>query len=780
MDITEVSILHHIGIVLSLLFILSSCGWCHPVAYLISFIYLFLVNERYILRLRRRLQFEERKQASQKRVLSDSETVRWLNHAVEKIWPICLEEIASQKLLLPIIPWFLDKYKPWTAKKAVLQNLYLGRNPPMFTEIRVVGQTEDDDHLVLELGMNFRSGDDMSAVLDVKLTRRLGFGMWAKLNITGMHVEGKVLVGVKFLQKWPFLGRCRICFVEPPYFQMTVKPIFSHGVDVTEVPGFAGWLDKLLAVAFEQTLVEPNMLVVDVEKLATNPTETWFSMDEKRPIAFAKVEILEGADMKPSDLNGLADPYVKGKLGPYSFRTKIHKKTLTPKWQEEFKIPICTWESPNVLHLEVRDKDHFVDDTLGDCSINISEFRGGQRHDKWLPLQNIKMGRLHLAIKVNDVDDKEKEPLSDVEPSNRERSTDSEDSDLEDSNHPLSSKENPKVAGEFEPINIAGQERTGIWVHHPGNEVSHTWEPRQGGIRRPETQLYSKGNDSALSLQSVRQNDNDSSSEENPEGNGVHPLASIRKSMRKIGSVFHKSRSPRSEASSEKGSAIPTPRANIQAEDDKVSGIRIIVDDVPKVIKDLKGEKDCPWPETDEMERSPGKSHQVKGMAMGILKHAGKSAHGIKNALNRRLSMKSNGRSALATEGEKWHESESTDDSVRLSKEYTPRSEGESLISAAQFGSDGEAPIAEESDLGRLLDSRRETEDTLAKKENLRTSESSNGGKTGDISGPSQTIDRKVNFKGLDTEGNQEVDHNEVHGADEEQGQGESSNCLQE
>lgn len=48
-------------------------------------------------------------------VLTDSETVRWLNHAVEKIWPICMEQITSQKILCPIIPWFLDKYKPWTA-----------------------------------------------------------------------------------------------------------------------------------------------------------------------------------------------------------------------------------------------------------------------------------------------------------------------------------------------------------------------------------------------------------------------------------------------------------------------------------------------------------------------------------------------------------------------------------------------------------------------------------------------------------------------------------------
>ena len=46
-------------------------------------------------------------------LLSDAESVRWLNHAINKMWPICMQKIVSQ-LLRPIIPWFLDKFKPWT------------------------------------------------------------------------------------------------------------------------------------------------------------------------------------------------------------------------------------------------------------------------------------------------------------------------------------------------------------------------------------------------------------------------------------------------------------------------------------------------------------------------------------------------------------------------------------------------------------------------------------------------------------------------------------------
>ena len=33
-------------------------------------------------------------------------------------------------------------------------------------------------------------------------------------------------------------------------------------------------------------------------------SETWFSVDGKEPVAYAKVEVVEAADMKAADLNG--------------------------------------------------------------------------------------------------------------------------------------------------------------------------------------------------------------------------------------------------------------------------------------------------------------------------------------------------------------------------------------------------------------------------------------------------------------------------------------------
>nr|CAB3475591.1 unnamed protein product [Digitaria exilis] len=184
MDAAELPLVYHIGLVLAALWAAGAVGIRHSLLFLLAFLYLYMVAHIVFMY----------------QLLSDSESVRWLNHAINKMWPICMEKIVSQ-LLRPIIPWFLDKFKPWTViahfhrftlqSKASVQELYMGRNPPMFTSMRVLPETSDDDHLVLELGMNFLSAEDMSAVLAMQLHKSVGLGMTANMHLTSMHVEGK-------------------------------------------------------------------------------------------------------------------------------------------------------------------------------------------------------------------------------------------------------------------------------------------------------------------------------------------------------------------------------------------------------------------------------------------------------------------------------------------------------------------------------------------------------------------------------------------------------------
>ncbi|MCD7458812.1 hypothetical protein HAX54_039278 [Datura stramonium] len=654
-SITEVTMIHHVGIVLVLLYLLNSFNYGHPLAYFISLIYLYLVHERYVTRLHKKLQFEEKRQSNQRRVLSDSETVRWLNHALEKIWPVCMEDIVSQKILLPIIPWFMQKYKPWTVKDITVPHLYLGRSPPMFTEMRVLRESTGDDHLVLELGMNFRSADDMSAILAAKLRKRLGFGMVTKLHLLGMHIEGKVLVGVKFLRKWPFLGRIRVCFAEPPYFQMTVKPIFTHGIDVTELPGVAGWLDNLLSVAFEQTLVEPNMLVVDMEKFVSpQPEESWFSVDAKEPIAHVILEVLEAEDLKPADLNGLSDPYVKGHLGPYRFKTKTQKKTLAPQWQEEFKIPVCSWEPPNnMLNVDILDKDHFSqDDSLGDYSMNICNYRDGQRHDIWLSLRNAKMGRLRLAITV--VESSEKDTEQSYKQANTDNKQDNNSDEMDTAGGGSLSteldKQSSKVADKYEPINIEGQQETGMWVHHPGSEVPQVWEPRKGKSRVIDGEVLGSDVDSMGSFKS--RDGGSTRGDESEESNGSKKPNLINRGIQKIGSIFH--RSQKSEDNSGNlGDPVPSPRANLKPVNTKEIGVKLIMDDSAERTPREDGK------ETHEGngQGSSANKGRVRNRAKSMLRHA----------VSRKSSRKSKGESESTSERDVSVESDSSDEEFSLS-----------------------------------------------------------------------------------------------------------------
>ncbi|XP_052207502.1 C2 domain-containing protein At1g53590-like isoform X2 [Diospyros lotus] len=651
MGLLEASILHHLCIVLLLIWFLSSFFNCrHPLVFFLSLIYLYLVHERYVMRLRRKLRFQERRRSNQRRVLADSETVRWLNHVVEKIWPLCMEHIVSQKILVPIIPWFLHKFKPWTVREAILRHLYMGRSPPVFTDMRVLHQSNADDHLVL--------------------------------------------IGLKFLPHWPFLGRLRVCFVEPPYFQITVKPIFNRGVDVTELPGIAGWLDKLLALAFEQTLVEPNMLVIDMEKFISPHAENWFSVDEKEPVGYALVEIIEAADMKPSDLNGSANPYVKGKLGPYRFRTKTQRKTLAPKWREAFKVPICTWELPNVLTIEVRDKDHFIDDTLGDCSITISNLRGGQRHDMWLPLQNITTGRLHLAITV-EVNKKGPDQPTDNESfsDNTDKNIAANETSDKGSISCGWSKEATKAADKFEPINIEGQQQTGIWAPHPGSEVPQTWEPRKGRRRILDAQIHGEGSDHRGRFKTLALGcniDDSSSTDEAQEGSKGSPSNKVLRSLHNIGSIFQKN-CRKEDISSSVEEPVSSPHPNLKPVNTEDTGVKLTIEEDKPSVEVPKSEG-MGNPEGSDMESSH-KTH-VKDMAKSIFKHAGKSARGIRNALSHKWSKKYQGDSgSVLMEREISVQSESSSDEESSPSSF-PTSRGIQVVSRdiSSYGNDSYQP----------------------------------------------------------------------------------------
>ncbi|MCO5549872.1 hypothetical protein L7F22_003346 [Adiantum nelumboides] len=500
-------------------------------------------------------------------------------------------------------------------RKASLQHLELGQNPPKFMGVRTLKNNSGDDDLVMDSFLDFAPAENMNAVLSVQMRRRLGLGIKTNIHISRLQIEGKVRIGLKFSNSWPFLSRARICFENSPYVQMTARPLSTHGVNVSELPLIAGWMERMVADVFEQCLVEPNMLVLDIEKLASSITslkapesseQDWYSIQERDPIAVLHLKILAASNLKPSDTNGLADPFVRGTFATCQFKTKVQKKTLNPRWLEMFEVPIASWELPTLLVLHVRDKDPLHDDDLGFCEIDVTQFRNGEPKELSIPLQNTKMGQLHMGFHiVESASCKSVHATQEVE----------SEIDGVEAKSLLTEK--------FEVINLGKGDHGYLSVVSPGQPTrTKSWQQRHGLERR----MSAANQKEIIESMHMEMLASSSSGEDgDDQRGGVKPRKRVLWGRR---SRFFTSRGRRykedhksSQNYSEHrtiGSKGTTVTMKVEESSEVASTKDLDIDDLDAIT----------------VSESQSKSGQMRRMAKGLMKHAGKTALNITVALN--------------------------------------------------------------------------------------------------------------------------------------------------
>ncbi|KAA8542711.1 hypothetical protein F0562_023790 [Nyssa sinensis] len=105
--------------------------------------------------------------------------------------------------------------------------------------------------------------------------------------------------------------------------------------------------------------------------------------------------LIEAKDLVAADLRGTSDPYVRVHYGNMKKRTKVIHKTLHPRWDQTLEFPDDG--SPLVLHV----KDHnalLPTSSIGDCVVEYQRLPPNQMSDKWIPLQGVKKGEIHIQI----------------------------------------------------------------------------------------------------------------------------------------------------------------------------------------------------------------------------------------------------------------------------------------------------------------------------------------------------------------------------------------------
>ncbi|XP_022929898.1 synaptotagmin-5-like isoform X4 [Cucurbita moschata] len=113
--------------------------------------------------------------------------------------------------------------------------------------------------------------------------------------------------------------------------------------------------------------------------------------------------IIEAKDLVAADIGGTSDPYVRVQYGILKKRTKVIFKTLNPHWNQTLEFPDDG--SPLLLHV----KDHnalLPTSSIGDCVVEYQRLPPNQMADKWIPLQGVKRGEIHIQItrKVPDLE----------------------------------------------------------------------------------------------------------------------------------------------------------------------------------------------------------------------------------------------------------------------------------------------------------------------------------------------------------------------------------------
>ncbi|CAA6661327.1 unnamed protein product [Spirodela intermedia] len=108
-----------------------------------------------------------------------------------------------------------------------------------------------------------------------------------------------------------------------------------------------------------------------------------------------ELNIIEARDLIGADLRGTSDPYVRVQYGSVKKRTKVIHKTLNPVWNQTLEFP----DTGGQLNLHVKDYNALLPtSSIGHCMVEYESIGPNQTADKWIPLQGVMNGEIHVQI----------------------------------------------------------------------------------------------------------------------------------------------------------------------------------------------------------------------------------------------------------------------------------------------------------------------------------------------------------------------------------------------
>eukprot|EP01119_Soliformovum_irregulare_P013041 TRINITY_DN3438_c0_g1_i1.p1 TRINITY_DN3438_c0_g1~~TRINITY_DN3438_c0_g1_i1.p1 ORF type:complete len:195 (+),score=65.14 TRINITY_DN3438_c0_g1_i1:80-586(+) len=126
-------------------------------------------------------------------------------------------------------------------------------------------------------------------------------------------------------------------------------------------------------------------------KKSLNPKWDELYSTKSKLIAKLKVTIKEARYLSAMDVSGKSDPYCKIKLESQEYKTKTIKKSLNPKWDQDYEFFVT--ERRAELEIHVFDWDRFSkDEFMGRMSLKIGNMKDGETAEHWYKLEALHPG----------------------------------------------------------------------------------------------------------------------------------------------------------------------------------------------------------------------------------------------------------------------------------------------------------------------------------------------------------------------------------------------------
>jgi len=198
-----------------------------------------------------------------------------------------------------------------------------------------------------------------------------------KVQLKNWNFEGTAKLIFKPLTGTiPGFGAVLVSLTEAPDFDFDLKFL---GGDVAALPGVEKMIDNSIRTALMDSLVWPSRIVVPMM-----PGD--FSFLELHVVGELHVKLIEGKNIKNTDLIGKADPFVVLYVRQTKDKTKrstSKKNTLKPVWNEEFQLEV---EDPEFQKLTLRlmdDESVEKSEYIGQAALSLSEFKPHEEHELW-------------------------------------------------------------------------------------------------------------------------------------------------------------------------------------------------------------------------------------------------------------------------------------------------------------------------------------------------------------------------------------------------------------